>query len=112
MHNPKRCSILEQSVEVVALARPIVAGVQRRDRELASQLRRAFSSVCLNLGEGFGSSSGNARLRFETALGSLKEAQVGLRVAVAWGYVSQGAIAEVLACADCLGGRIFGLVRR
>jgi len=112
MHNPQSSSVVEHALSVVALARPIVETVQRKDRDLASQLRRAISSVALNLAEGFGATAGNARLRFETALGSFREAQAGIRVAVAWGYVSVSAVSPVLESMNCLGGRVFGLVRR
>lgn len=112
MHNPQSSSVLEHALTVVALARPIVETIQRRDPDLASQLRRAISSVALNVAEGFGTAAGNARLRFETARGSLNEAQAGIRVAVAWGYVSNGAAGEVLQSMNTLGGRVYGLVRR
>ena len=113
-------SIVEFALGVVALARPVVEAVQRKDRDLgswffnhssASQLRRAISSVVLNLAEGFGSSGGNVRLRFQTALGSLREARAAVRVAVAWGYVSDRAVEPLLAAMNRLGGRVFGLVR-
>jgi four helix bundle protein len=90
----------------------MVQAVQRRDRDLASQLRRALSSVALNLAEGFGCNDGHARLRFETARGSLNEARTAIRLAVAWGYVSESATVSVLECIDDLGGRVFGLARR
>ncbi len=112
MHNPKSCSILEHSLEVVELARPLIEAVYRRDRDLASQLRRAISSVALNLAEGFGCTGGSARARFETARGSLNEAQTGIRIAVAWRYVSQAAASELLESMHSLGGRVFGLCRR
>jgi four helix bundle protein len=51
MHNPQSSSIVEHALSVVALARPVVETVQRKDRDLASQLRRAISSVALNLAE-------------------------------------------------------------
>ena len=112
MHNPKSCSILEHSLEVVELARPLIEAVNRRDRDLASQLRRAISSVALNLAEGFGCTGGSARARFETARGSLNEAQAGIRVAVSWRYVTQAAANELLESMHSLGGRVFGLCRR
>jgi len=112
MHNSQSSSVLEHAVCVVALARPLVEAIQRKDRDLASQLRRAISSIALNTAEGLGSAAGNARLRFETARGSLKEAQAGIRVAVAWGYVSEVAAGPLLESMHVLGGRVFGLVRR
>jgi four helix bundle protein len=87
MRNPVHQDVLEHAIEVVALARPLVEAVVRRDRNLASQLRRSLSSIVLNLAEGLGTQAGNARLRFETARGSLREAKAALRVAIAWGYV-------------------------
>ena len=112
MHNLQSSSVLEHALSVVALAQPIVESVQRKDRDLASQLRRAISSVVLNLAEVFGAAAGNSRLRFETARGSLNEARAGIRVAVAWGYVSDSVASPVLESMNCLGGRVFGLVRR
>ena len=103
---------MEHSLAVVELSRTVVQAVQRRDRDLASQLRRALSSVALNLAEGFGCSDGSARVRFETARGSLNEARTAIRVAVAWGYVSALATVEVLEVIDALGARVFGLARR
>jgi four helix bundle protein len=103
---------LDHAVHVIGLARPLVEAVGRRDRDLASQLRRALSSIPLNVAEGFGTEGGNARLRFETARGSLYEAQAGLRVAIAWGYVSCESASEALESLHALGGRVFGLARR
>jgi len=99
-------------LEFIGSLRPLLAQIERRDRDLGRQLRRASSSVALNLAEGFGATAGNARPRFETAQGSLREAQAGIRVAVAWGYVSAAAVGPVLESMNCLGGRVFGLVRR
>ena len=112
MHHSKSSSVEEHSLGVIELSRPLVEAIQRKDRDLASQLRRALSSISLNLAEGFGNSSGNARLRFETALGSLNEAKTAVRVAVAWGYFSNDTAAVMLESLSSLGGRIFGLVRR
>ena len=112
MHSPLRQQLLDQVLHVIVLARPLVEAVARRDRDLGSQLRRALSSVGLNVAEGFGSASGNARLRFESARGSLYEAQAGLRLAIAWGYLRAQDCAAVLAAIDRLGARVFGLSRR
>jgi four helix bundle protein len=83
MHIPLRQQLLDQVLHIIEHARPLVEAVARRDRDLGSQIRRALSSVGLNLSEGFGSAAGNARLRFESARGSLYEAQAGLRLAIA-----------------------------
>ena len=67
MHTERSYEILEQTLSVVSLANPLVAAIQRKDRDaeewwffnhssasskdrdLASQVRRALSSVGLNL---------------------------------------------------------------
>jgi four helix bundle protein len=112
MHSPLRQQLLEQVLQVIEHARPFVEAVARRDRDLASQIRRALSSVALNICEGFGSAAGNARLRFESARGSLYETQAGLRVAIAWGQLSAEDCGQVLGAIDRLGARVFGLCRR
>ena len=112
MHSPLRQQLVTQTLHVIEQARPLVEAIARRDRDLASQVRRALNSVALNLAEGLGSSAGNSRLRFESALGSLYEAQAGLRAAVAWGYVSEPAATPAIETTDRLGARIFGLTRR
>lgn len=111
MHNPLRQQLLEQTLRIIEQARPLVEAIARRDRDLGSQIRRALSSVGLNLSEGFGSAAGNARLRFESARGSLYESQAGLRIAVAWGYVTAENAAPLLESIDRLGARVFGLSR-
>jgi len=94
------------------MARPLIEAIYRKDRDLGSQVRRALSSVALNLAEGFGCTGGSARARFETARGSLNEAGTGFRIAVAWRYIPQSATNELLESMHSLGGRVFGLVRR
>jgi four helix bundle protein len=100
MHKPIRYEVLDEVLSVVALSRSLVDAIQRKDRDLASQVRRAVSSIALNVAEGFGTASGNSRLRFETARGSLYEAQAGIRVAVAWGYLNAEQCAGVLEAID------------
>ena len=47
--------------------------IERRDGDLARQLRRAAASVALNVAEGMGNTSGHKRQRYQTALGSARE---------------------------------------
>jgi four helix bundle protein len=111
MHSPFQQQLMDHAVRVIALARPLVAAIARRDRDLGSQIRCALNSVSLNLAEGLGSRAGNARLRFESALGSLYEARAGLRAGVAWGFVSAQECTEALEVSDRLAARLYGLSR-
>ena len=67
--------------------RPMVRAIERHDRDLASQLKRAASSVVLNLAEGSGSFGGVRTQRYRTALGSARETLSCLLVAERFGYV-------------------------
>ena len=70
-------------IGVLVRLRGVSQEVERRDGDLARQLRRAASSVVLNLAEGAGSRAGHRRLRYETALGSARETMARQDVAEA-----------------------------
>ncbi len=74
-------------LRVVREMRPVLVRIEGKDRDLARQMRRALASMVLNTGEGSGSSGGTRRERYRNALGSARETQAGLDVAVALGYV-------------------------
>ena len=80
--------VTELALEAIALVRPLIPFIQRRDRDLASQLARAASSAALNSGEAEYNDPGNRRARFHTAAGSANEARVALRAAVAWAHIT------------------------
>ena len=61
--------------------------IARHDRDLARQLRRAATSVPLNVAEGAGSGGGNRRLRYETAQGSAREVSACYDAAEALQYL-------------------------
>jgi four helix bundle protein len=79
--------IYETVLQVVVGLRPVVLRIERHDRDLARQLRRASSSVALNVSEASGSSGGTRRERYRNALGSARETGACLDVAIALGYV-------------------------
>ncbi len=79
--------IYDVMIDAMREMRPVLARIEAHDRDLARQLRRAASSVVLNLSEGSGSSGGTRRERYRNALGSARETTACLEVAVALGYV-------------------------
>jgi len=81
--------IYETMMSVIAGLVPVVRAIEAHDRDLARQLRRAASSVALNIGEGSGSSGGTRRERYRNALGSARETGSCLDVAMAFGYVEE-----------------------
>lgn len=84
-------------LDAISMMRPMIRGIEKYDRDLASQLRRAASSVVLNVGEGSGSFGGMRVQRYRTALGSARETMSCLLVAERLGYV--GAMPAGLAAA-------------
>jgi four helix bundle protein len=74
-------------LEVIAELRPVVGVVERRDADLARQMRRAMASVALNTAEGMGSGGKLRVARYHNALGSMQETMACVDVGVALGYV-------------------------
>ena len=84
----------EVAVELVHELRPIVEAVGQHDRNLADQLKRAATSVLLNLAEGQRRIAGNKRRAFEIAHGEAREVLGCLDCAAAWGYVANASNAR------------------
>ena len=78
--------IHDDMLHAITTMRPMLSAIERRDSDLARQLRRCASSVVLNLAEGSGSSGGVRTQRYRTALGSARETMACLLVAERFGY--------------------------
>ena len=77
----------EVSLDVIRSLRTIVPQIERHDRDLADQLRRAASSVSLNLREGQRLTKGNKPKHYTIAHGSANEVKGALETAIAWGWI-------------------------
>ena len=92
----------ETSLELIRSLDQALAILDRRDTDLARQLRRAAASISLNLSEG-NRRNGKDRIHlWRIAAGSAAEVAASLRVAEAFGYLQAGAIARALTLGDRL----------
>jgi four helix bundle protein len=81
----------EVSIQLVDSLRMLVPVIERSDRDLADQMRRAASSVVLNLAEGQRSTKGNKHKHYSIAHGSANEVKAALELARAWGWIGDAA---------------------
>jgi four helix bundle protein len=79
--------IYQVMLDVLGTVAPLIKAIKQHDPNLADQLRRAGTSVVLNLAEGSGSFGGVRRARYRTALGSARESLSCLQVAEHSGYI-------------------------
>lgn len=86
----------EVSLELITRLRPIVPVIEQHDPNLADQIRRAGSSVVLNLAEGNKSAKGNRQRHFAIAHGSASEVRAALQTAVAWGWIDEAIAAPAV----------------
>ena len=75
-------------IDTLAVVQPLVRVIEGQDVDLGRQMRRAASSIALNVAEGAYSQGRNETARFHTALGSANETLCCLRVAAALGYIA------------------------
>ena len=89
--------IYQVSLDVVASVCELTNRVQQHDKDLAQQMRRACTSVPLNMQEGLYSRGGSRVARFHDAMGSAKETMACLHVCVAASYLGQAQVEADLA---------------
>ncbi|MDC3962037.1 four helix bundle protein [Polyangium jinanense] len=75
------------AIEMLKMLRPVMERIGTKDPNLGYQIRRAATSVALNLSEGAYSQGRNERARWHTAMGSAAEVRACLEVADALGYI-------------------------
>ena len=76
-------------IETIRLTAPLAESIARKDRDLASQYRRALTSVALNVAEGSNQRGARRASHYSIALGSAEEALSALQAAAAWGYLPE-----------------------
>ena len=83
------------SLEMIAAIKPVIQRVAQRDRKLADQMRRAASSVPLNISEGSQRAGRDRQQHHRIAAGSARELRAALRVAQLWDYIDDSAVESV-----------------
>jgi four helix bundle protein len=111
LSNPQPFRALSVAYELVEALATVIPAVRKHDRHLADQLRRAASSVALNLAESTGNRDGNRRLRIETAFGSAQETKAALHIARCWAYVDAAAAQRAFELADRVAQMCWKLLR-
>ena len=97
-----RFEALELALRIIAQLRKILRAIRRHDGKLANQIRDAGSSVVLNLGEGSRRRGRDRSHLYSISAGSAEEVRVALRVALAWGYLTEHSLRDVLEDIDHL----------
>ncbi len=81
--------IYEVVLELIRSFCAIIAEIERHDSDLARQLRRALTSVPLNIAEGSRSRGKNRNARYQNAAGSMEESIAAVEAAAALGYLDE-----------------------
>jgi four helix bundle protein len=79
--------IYEVCLQLVRDLRPYIVQIAKFDPDLARQLKKASTSVPMNVAEGSGSRAGRRRHCYDTALSEARESLSALEAAEAAGYI-------------------------
>ena len=104
--------IYQVSLEMVGSVCALSRIVQQHDKDLAQQMRRACTSVPLNVQEGLYSRGGNRIARFHDSMGSARETMACLQVSVAAKYLVKPQVAADLERIDHVVAGLYRLCHR
>jgi four helix bundle protein len=107
-----RLRIYDVALWIVKVIARLLPRVQRRDPDLARQMRRASASVVLNLSEGVHSRGRNQAARFQDAMASARETVSCLEVCIALGYLEAAGLEKVLDQLDRVVATTWKLIHR
>jgi four helix bundle protein len=99
---------LEITLQAISSLRAALEPLRRRDPRLHDQIRAAASSIALNIAEGNKRAGRDRRYHFRVAAGSADETRTALRVAIAWGDLSEERVRGTLALLD----RVLAMLHR
>ena len=102
--------IYETAVTVVRDMGAVAREIAREDPDLARQMRRAVTSMLLNLAEGSDSQGRNQRSKYWLALGSARETKACVDAGIALAYV-EGVDADAMARLEHVTAVLVKLVR-
>ncbi len=100
------------AVDLARSLRPAIDAVTRHDKALADQMRRATTSIVLNIAEGERRVGRDQTHLYRIAAGSASEVRAALDVASVWGYVDDEPIAHARELLDRELGLLWGLTRK
>ena len=98
-------------LDLIRTLRPLCVRLHAQSPDLADQLRRAVSSVALNLGEGVRRTGRDKKRAYRIAAAEAQETKVALEVALAWGWLDDAELATVRPLADRVARITFALAR-
>jgi four helix bundle protein len=81
--------VIDDMFEVGKDIRSLCEQIGGHDRELANQIRRAWVRAAMNAGEAQHRRGAKRVNRFDDAMGEAREAHTGLRMAYAFGLISE-----------------------
>ncbi|MCB9897279.1 MAG: four helix bundle protein [Planctomycetes bacterium] len=102
---------LEISLETIAALREPLRVIRSTDGDLYRQMRRAGSSIPLNIAEGGRRVGKDRKHLWRVALGSAEEVRVALRTAVAWGDLDEARLVRPLALLDRVTAMLWKMTR-
>jgi four helix bundle protein len=100
---------IEVALQLIEALRVVHDALALRDPSLADQIKRACTSIPLNIGEGSRRAGKDRLHHYRIAAGSAEEVRMSLRVAQAWGYLTPEQTAASLEICDRLMGLLWGL---